>query len=58
MEQLDADHFVIRVKEPPIDNKANFAVLEAVAKYFSVSIGQVSIISGRESTNKVIEVER
>lgn len=58
LEQLDADHFAVRVKEPPVDNKANFAVLEIVAKHFSVSLGQVSIISGRDSTNKVIQIEK
>ena len=58
IEQLDADHYAVSVHEPPVDNKANFAILEAVAKHFSVSLGQVSMISGRDSTNKVIEVQK
>lgn len=56
VEVVDDEHLIVRVKEPPVDNKANFAILEAVAKHFSVSLGQVSMISGRDSTNKVIEI--
>ncbi len=53
---VDADHLIVVVKEPPVDNKANFAILEAVAKHFSVSLGQVRLVSGQSSSNKVIEI--
>lgn len=58
IEQIDASHFVVSVHEPPVDNKANFAILEMIANYFLVSLGQVSMVSGRDSTNKVIEIEK
>ena len=58
IEQIDADHYMVSVHEPPVDNKANFAILEAVAAHFSVSLGQVSMISGRDATNKVIEIQK
>ncbi|MDO8601542.1 MAG: DUF167 domain-containing protein [bacterium] len=58
IEQLDVDHYKVNVQEPPVDNKANFAILEAVARHFSVSLGQVRLVSGRDATNKVIEIEK
>lgn len=56
VEVVDSEHLVIRVKEPPVDNKANFAVLQAVAEHFRVSLGEVRLVSGATSTHKIIEV--
>ncbi len=55
---VDGEHLVVAVRESPTNNRANFAILEAVAKYFSVSLGQVRLVSGRSATQKVIEIER
>lgn len=50
------DTFVVKIKEPPKEGRANQAVIKLLAKYFSVSQGQVRILSGLKSKNKVIEV--
>lgn len=50
------DGFVVRVKEPPKEGKANKAVIRLLAEHFEVSQGSVTILSGLKNRNKVIEI--
>ena len=52
----EGDSFIIKVKEPPKEGKANRAVIKLLAEYFGVPQSQVRILSGFRSRNKVIEV--
>ncbi|MCK4403355.1 MAG: DUF167 domain-containing protein [Dehalococcoidia bacterium] len=52
----EGDKFVVKVKEPPKEGKANQAVIKLLAKHFGVSQSQVKILSGFKSKNKVIEI--
>jgi uncharacterized protein (TIGR00251 family) len=52
----ESDSFVVKVKEPPREGKANQAVIKLLAEYFGVSGSRVRILSGFKSKNKVIEV--
>jgi len=52
----EGDSFIIKVKEPPKEGKANQAVIKLLAEHFSVPQSQVRILSGFRSRNKVIEV--
>jgi uncharacterized protein (TIGR00251 family) len=52
----EGDRFVVRVKEPAKEGKANGAVIKSLAAYFKVPQRQVVISSGFGSRNKVIEV--
>lgn len=56
VEKTGEASFKISVKEPPKENKANFAVMEALAKYFKIPLSKIRLISGRSSKNKVIEI--
>ena len=53
----EGDSFIVKVKEPPKEGKANQAVIKLLAEHFSVPQNQVKILSGFRSRNKVIEVE-
>ncbi len=53
----EGDKFVVKVKEPPKEGKANQAVIKLLAKHFGVSQSQVRILSGFKSKSKVIELE-
>jgi len=53
---LEGNSFIIRIKEPPKEGKANQAVIKMLAKYFDISQSQVRILSGFKRRNKVIEV--
>jgi len=48
--------FIVKVKEPPKEGKANQAVIKLLAEHFGVPQSQVRILSGFRSKNKVIEV--
>jgi len=52
----ESDSFIVRVKEPPEEGKANQAVIRLLAEHFGVARNQVRILSGFKSRNKVIEV--
>jgi uncharacterized protein (TIGR00251 family) len=52
----EGDSFVVRVKEPPREGKANAAVIKLLAEYFRVPKSQVRILSGLSSRNKIVEV--
>jgi len=52
----EGDSFIVKVKEPPKEGRANQAVIKLLAEHFSVLQSQVRILSGFRSRNKVIEV--
>lgn len=52
----EMDVYKVSVKEPPVDGKANKAVLKALAEYFDVSQSEVSLVSGTTSKNKIFEI--
>lgn len=56
IEKIDETHFSVFVKAPPVEGKANEAVVELMASYFNVPKSRVKIISGFSSRNKVIEI--
>jgi uncharacterized protein (TIGR00251 family) len=46
----------VYVSEPPLEGKANKAVVEALADHFKVKKNQVMLVSGEKSKNKVFEI--
>ncbi len=52
VEMIDATHFVVAVKEPPLKGQANAAVLRALAQHFQVGAECVRIISGYTSRQR------
>jgi uncharacterized protein (TIGR00251 family) len=52
----ESDSFIVKVKEPPREGKANQAVIRLLAEHFGVPRSRVRILSGFKSKNKVVEV--
>ena len=52
----EGDRFLVRVKEPAKEGKANRAVIKLLAAYFKVAKSSIIILSGLKNKNKVIEV--
>lgn len=50
------DSFLVSVKEPAEQNRANTRVVELVAEYFEVSPKQIRIISGHHSPSKILSL--
>jgi uncharacterized protein (TIGR00251 family) len=51
------ESFIIKVKEPPKEGKANQAVIKLLAEHFGVPQSQIKILSGFRTKNKVVEVQ-
>lgn len=56
IQEVDGTHFVVFVKALPVEGKANQAILRLLAEYFKLPKGNIRIISGYTSRQKVIEV--
>ncbi len=51
---LDSLH--VYVKEPPLEGKANKAVIEALEEYFHTKKNKIFLLSGEKSKNKLFEI--
>lgn len=58
VEKLDDANFTVATTEPPIQGRANRAIVELLAEYFGVSKTSVRIVSGATSRNKIIEIKK
>jgi uncharacterized protein len=54
---LDDGTWLAHVKAPPVDGRANAALIDLVAKHFGVRKAQVNIKSGASARVKLISVE-
>jgi len=54
----EGDTFLVRVREPAKEGKANRAVIKLLADYFGVPQKQIAISSGFSSRHKVIDITR
>ena len=52
----DKDSFDIKIKEKPIEGKANEAVINKLASHFNISPKKFRIIKGSKTRNKIIEI--
>ncbi|OGZ62466.1 MAG: hypothetical protein A3C58_03605 [Candidatus Staskawiczbacteria bacterium RIFCSPHIGHO2_02_FULL_34_10] len=56
IEKIDQSNYIVYVKAPPIDGKANAAIIKLLADYFDISQSLIEIISGYTARVKVIEI--
>lgn len=56
VEKMDDTHLRVSVKEPPVQGRANAAVVRSLANYFQVPKENIKIISGFTSREKVIAI--
>lgn len=54
--KVDDTHYRVAVKEPPVNGRANVAVISSLANFFKVPKASVRIVSGFTSKEKVIEI--
>ena len=52
------DRFLVRVKEPAKEGKANRAVVRLLAEHFKVAQGSIIIVSGLKNKNKIVNILR
>jgi uncharacterized protein (TIGR00251 family) len=51
------EDYLVNLKAPPVDGKANKALIEVVAKHFQVRRTAVTIKSGHSSRRKLLDIE-
>ncbi|WP_330203723.1 DUF167 domain-containing protein [Cyanobacterium sp. Dongsha4] len=56
IEKKEDDTWLVNLKSPPIDGKANQELITVIAKQFGVKKSQVIIKSGLSNPNKIIEI--
>jgi len=54
VEKIDDLNFVVSVKDPPVQGRANRAIVKTLSEYFHTP--NVRIVSGHISRNKVVEI--
>ena len=57
LEELEDGSWVARVKAPPVDGKANAAVIALLARHFGLRKAQVNIKSGASGRMKLVVLE-
>ena len=48
--------FVVRVKAPPREGKANEAVVKLLSEYFKMPRSMINIVHGENGKNKIVEI--
>ena len=57
VEQIDSSHFIVRVKEMPIEGKANEAVIKAMSLFLNIPPSSFELVSGTKSKNKILSTD-
>ncbi|HAT04020.1 MAG TPA: YggU family protein [Candidatus Magasanikbacteria bacterium] len=47
----------VKLTAPPVDGKANRALIELLSEYFDVPKSKIKIVRGLTSKNKIIEIK-
>ncbi len=58
VEKVDDKNYKIWVKEPPVNGRANKALIEVLADYFDTSKSSIRILRGHKSRKKIIEIKK
>jgi len=57
VENLGEKRFLVAVKAPPQEGRANREVVEILATYFCVPKSQIALVGGLKSKQKIVEIE-
>ncbi len=56
VKKIDEKTYEVAVKDPKTEGRANRAIIAALAEYFDISRSRISIMLGRTSHIKVVEI--
>lgn len=56
VEKIDYDYYIVSVTEPPIEGRANDAVIKALAKHFHIPPSKILLISGHTAKMKTFDI--
>jgi uncharacterized protein (TIGR00251 family) len=58
VECLSENEYKLWVAAPPVNGKANQAVIELLGKHFKCPPSRVVIIKGKTSNHKIVDIDR
>lgn len=56
IEKISDNQYIIRVHQPPVDGKANEAIIQLLADYFHLSKSKIKIAKGEKSKIKLVDL--
>jgi hypothetical protein len=56
VDKLLENEYVLRVKAPPKEGKANLAVIELLSEHFGIAKSRIVILKGHKSKNKIVQI--
>ncbi len=56
IEEIGVDEFRVSVTEPPVQGRANYAIIALLAKHFDVSQSDIKLTGGYRSREKTFEI--
>ena len=56
VEKISEGEYRVHIIAPPVDGKANETLIKILAKYFGVAKSAVSIVGGKSSSKKMVDV--
>lgn len=56
VEKLPEGGYLVRVKAPAVEGKANIALIKALSNYFDIPKSRIIIASGLGSKNKIVDI--
>jgi len=56
LEKTGENRYTVWVHEPPVENKANLAVIKQLSKYFDVPKSYICLLHGSRGKRKIIEI--
>lgn len=56
VEEIGKNQFLVKVKAPPKENKANMELIETLSEYFKIPKSQITILTGLKSSRKVVNI--
>lgn len=57
IEQLSNNQFIVKIKAPAREGKANSAIIKLLSKYFDIPKSMIIISKGKLCGNKIIDIE-
>jgi len=51
------DSFEVKVKEKPLEGRANKAVIKTLALYFKIPESKIKLVKGAKQRNKIFEID-
>jgi hypothetical protein len=56
VEKISVGEYRVHLTAPPVDGKANEALIKLLAEHFNVSKSAIEIVGGKSSSRKMVDI--